>query len=259
MKRITFLTLSTLCLLSTTALGASPEKASLKAFKSYVKQSNNHDVASFESFADGAVFTRSDDGGPVRELPYEAIKDAWPQIMTMSKTRGEKETYSNLKAVVTKDGVRITGTRYAAVKCATDNDFFVDMAEREGEWKITKVHSTGSALSDCPATESAQRYVSSTLAQLSGKLPYPIDEDTNLLGLELRQNNVIQVSQLHTVSNQETELIEKLFPALRDSLQNYYCSTPMLKEMLDGNTFVFHPYLGKEKTTLFTVTIQTCP
>ena len=192
-------------------------------------------------------------------MSYETIKELWPQIMTMAKTRGEKESFSGLQAVATDGGVRITGSRYAAVKCATDNDFYADLAEQEGEWKITTIHSTGSTLSNCPATEAAQRYVSSTLAQLGGQLPYAIDEDTNLLALELKQNNVIQVSQLHTVSNQETELIEQLFPALRDSLQNYYCSTPMLKEMLDGNTFVFHPYLGKEQTTLFTVTIQTCP
>ena len=120
------------------------------------------------------------------------------------------------------------------------------------------MHTSGSQLSQCPASDAAQAFVSASMEQLGGKLPMAVDEETNWLDLKLDNNNIIYVMHLHTVSAEDQELLGRLRTGLAPQVQANACAIPELKSLVNAGTKLFYLYLGKEQTPILSLPISYC-
>jgi len=255
----TLLVSSLLCTVAQPAFAAPPpQKAALKAFKGFVKKANKFDVTAYDVIADDAAVSHLFDGQHRMETNGAQFKALAADNIAAAEAMGDIDIFSELTTEETDGGVRITGTRFAPMKCNTDTDFYLDFAEVNGTWTLTAMHTTGSQLSQCPASAAAQTFVTATMDPLRDKLPMAVDEETHWLDVKLDKNNIIYVMHLHTVSGQDQEFLGRLLAALTPQVQANACAVPELKSLVNAGTKLFYLYIGKEQTPIFTLPIGYC-
>lgn len=113
-----------------------------RLFQNYVQLSQAFDVEVAELYADEANIKnkRIYPDGQVRELtmPAPRYKELVRTAMPLAKTRGDRNTYSDLQFTTEGKGVRITGTRFSELKQYASPVSLLVQPSSAGTWLIVE-------------------------------------------------------------------------------------------------------------------------
>lgn len=111
-------------------------------FQRFVQLSHAFDAQVADLYTDTATIRnrRHDPTGQVRELgmPAAQYKALIRNAMPLAKTRGDRNTYSDLKFTVEGKGVRITGTRFSELKQYSSPMSLLVEPSASGSWLIVE-------------------------------------------------------------------------------------------------------------------------
>jgi hypothetical protein len=130
------------CPPSTTSVSAdtSPTERAKQLFDCYVKLGNDFDPAITELYADDALIqnTRRYPDGSVKtiKIPAAQYKSLIQKSMPLAKSRGDKDSFSEVTYTPEGDKVRINAQRYSALKNYSSPLSLLVGSDTTGKWLI---------------------------------------------------------------------------------------------------------------------------
>jgi hypothetical protein len=119
---------------------ATPIEKAQKLFKRYTDFERTFDPAIGDLYSDDAIIrnkrTYPDGSTRVLTMPAPDYKQLIRQAMPMAKTRGDVNTYSDVKYVEEGKRVRITATRFSDLKKYSSPLSLLVGASADGKWLI---------------------------------------------------------------------------------------------------------------------------
>lgn len=248
-------------LLSST-VNAAQESDYLKFFTKYQSLGDNFDTAVTQLYSDEAkiIGARKMPDGIERTLNIEGKK--WKQMisdsMDIGKQRGDKSEFSNIKIVVDKDRAKITATRYATIKCFSDNRYYMIVREgQSGTLEIVEEFMESPFQSKCANTpkNDLALVLKGSVKTINRQLPIMVDDDTKLEKTSSEGNTLIYHYVL--VNYVSTELdADELERNLRPMVTRQTCSMPSFKPVIDQGGAVLYRYNGKDQKQILEMNID---
>ena len=237
-------------------------------FSEFEALNNRFDIAVADRYSDDAKITgiRVQPDGTEKTTVFDGKK--WKQLirdlMELAKERGDTSKYSNVKVTADGDTAKITASRYSALKCYQDNDYYlVVKAANEERMEIIEEFSKApqqSACENAPKDDDLALILRATVLAVSKKLPVMLDSDTKLE--KISSEGKVLSYDYELVNFLSTEVDKAgLNAGLTTALVKQACSTPGLKSIMEKGGTLSYRYNGKDKLPLTEVRIdiKNCP
>lgn len=222
-------------------------------FTEFETLNNQFDVAVADRYSDEAKITgiRIQPDGTEKTTVFDGKK--WKQLirdlMGLAKERGDSSKYSNVKVSVDGDTAKITASRYSALKCYQDDEYYLVVKANDGRMEIVEEFSKGpqqSACENAPKEDDLALILRATVLAVSKKLPVMLDSDTKLEKISSEGKVLAYDYELVNFLSSEVDKVA-LNAGLTTTLVKQACSTPGLKSIMEKGGTLSYRYNGKDK------------
>jgi len=222
-------------------------------FTEFEALNNKYDVAVADLYSDEAKITgvRLQPDGTEKTTVFDGKK--WKQLirdlMDFAKERGDTSQFDDVKVVVDGDTAKISASRYSAIKCYRDSDYYLRVkAASDGRIEIIEEFSRGPQQSACENApkEDLALILRATVLAVSKQLPVMLDSETKLEKMSSEGNVLTYQYQLVNFLSADVDKAA-LDAGLTTTLVKQACSTPGLKSILDRGGTLSYLYNGKDK------------
>ena len=236
-------------------------------FAEFETLNQQFDAAVAERYSDEAKITgvRIQPDGTEKTTEFDGKK--WKQLirdlMGLAKERGDSSKYSNVKIAVDGDTAKITASRYSALKCYQDDDYYLVVKASEERLEIIEEFSKApqqSACENAPAEDDLSLILRATVLAVSKQLPVMLDNDTKLEKISSEGKVLSYDYELVNFLSTEVDTVA-LNAGLTTNLVKQACSTPGLKSIMEKGGTLSYRYNGKDKRQVaeLRIGIKNCP
>lgn len=236
-------------------------------FSEFETLNSQFDVAVADRYSDSAKITgiRIQADGTEKTIVFDGKK--WKQLirdlMGLAKERGDSSKYSNVKVTADGDMAKITASRYSALKCYQDNDYYLVVKAIDDRMEIIEEFSKSpqqSACENAPKEDDLALILRATVLAVSKQLPVMLDSDTKLE--KISSEGAVLTYDYELVNFLSTEVDKVgLDAGLSTTLIKQACSTPGLKSIMEKGGTLSYRYSGKDKLRVTELRIdkKSCP
>lgn len=236
-------------------------------FAEFETLNNQFDAAVADRYSDDAKITgiRVQADGTEKTTVFDGKK--WKQLirdlMGLAKERGDSSKYSNVSIAIEGDTAKITASRYSALKCYQDDDYFLVVKAVGERLEIIEEFSKApqqSACENAPKEDDLSLILRATVLAVSKQLPVMLDSDTKLEKISSEGRVLSYEYELVNFLSTEVDTVA-LNAGLTTTLVKQACSTPGLKTIMDKGGTLSYRYNGKDKrqVTELRIDIKNCP
>lgn len=235
-------------------------------FSEFETLNHQFDIAVAERYSEQAKITgiRVQPDGSEKTTVFDGKK--WKQLirdlMALAKERGDTSQYSNIKVAVDGDTAKITASRYSALKCYQDNDYYLVVKASDERMEIIEEFSKApqqSACENAPKEDDLALILRATVLAVSKQLPVMLDSDTKLE--TITSEGAVLSYQYALVNFLSTDVDTLALNAgLTTTLVKQACSSPGLKSILEKGGTLSYRYYGKDKVQVaeLRIDIKNC-
>lgn len=235
-------------------------------FSEFETLNNQFDAKVAERYSDDAKITalRIQPDGTEKVVVFDGKK--WKQLirdlMGLAKERGDSSNYSNVKIAVDGNTAKITASRYSALKCYLDNDYFLVVTSGDQRMEIIEEFSKApqqSACENAPQEDDLALIMRATVLAVSKQLPVMLDSDTKLEKISSEGKVLAYDYELVNFLSTEVDKLA-LNAGLTKTLVMQACSTSGLKSIMEKGGTLSYRYNGKDKLQVaqIQVDIKSC-
>ncbi len=247
--------------------GAAEEKDFAAFFNKYETLSGQYDITVAGLYSDQAniLAVRVLPDGSEQKMAIDGKK--WKQLivdsMDIAKQRGDSSKFSDVSFTRDGDGMKITASRYSAIKCFQDKDYYMILKEREdGQIEIVEEFTRSPQKSNCEkiAENDLVLVLQATVKAVSKQLPVMLDSDTRLEKISSEGKVLTYQYELVNYASKDLDAIA-LMKAVKPMVIKQTCTTPNLKSIVDQGGTVSYLYDGKDKVQVIEINVnkQNCP
>ncbi len=229
-------------------------------FDDFVARTNAFDVGVVDLYSPEARIITLRDGEQTMEMAGAQWAEWLPQVMPAAQLRGDTSTFDNVEVAARNGGFRVTATRFPAIKCVPDTNYHLDVDRVDGQWRVVEEYTETVSLSQCEPSEKLAALLANTRAGILPHLPVDLDEETKLVGVEIRGPAIIYRQRLYKMAAAEMDL-ETFLPRLRQLSAQNACATPAIRALIDEGATVRYAFVDRDSTHLANVDVAPglCP
>ncbi|MEM9593850.1 MAG: hypothetical protein AAGD06_06280 [Acidobacteriota bacterium] len=247
-------------LLSALPAYAGPKDQVRAFFDDFVALRNAFDPSVADLYLPEAKMISLRDGRDLIEIPFAEYRESFLLSLPVSKAIGDVSRFENVAVKLHGQGFRITATRYAAVKCATDPKYHLDVVRVGREWRITEEYIEAITLTRCQPSAELGKALETARSQVADRLPIQVDDETRLEAIELSGANLILRYWLPKVSPNTVDY-RQFFGYLRQNGLRSICKqTPQMRALTERGATVRLSYTDAKRRPLVNVDVSpgTC-